>query len=145
MTEQQFSCSLQNHPCSLPGILNHSQEPETHQSIALLCPGPGAEPEERAEWKSLWAQTEERAWEKGADSRHAYKAGVDKPNSLGQQVMGLGGILDISLIKSLSISGPQFSHLEYGHYNSITLESSSENNMRNPCHVFSTMPGHNTC
>lgn len=54
------------------------------------------------------------AWEKGADSQHAYKAGVDKPNRLGQQVMGLGGILDITLIKSLSISGPQFSHLEYG-------------------------------
>ena len=55
---------------------------------------------------------DEGVWEKGVGSQCAYKAGADKPNSLGQQVMGLGGILNITLIKSLSISRPQFSHLE---------------------------------
>ena len=67
---------------------------------------------------------DEGVWEKGVGSQCAYKAGADKPNSLGQQVMGLGGILNITLIKSLSFSRPQFSHLENGYYNSITLGNS---------------------
>ena len=67
---------------------------------------------------------DEGVWEKGVGSQCAYKAGADKPNSLGQQVMGLSGILNITLIKSLSLSRPQFSHLENGYYNSITLGNS---------------------
>lgn len=125
-------------------MLGHSRAPEAHRSLALHCAGPGAEPEVRAEWKGLWAQMEEGG-EKGADSQHAYKAGAGKPCSLGQLVMGWGGILDMTLIKSLSISGPRFPHLESGHYSSLTLESSCEDKMRNPCNARNTMPGQNTC
>ena len=67
---------------------------------------------------------DEGVWEMGAESQCAYKERADKANSLGQQVMDLGGILDTTLVRSLSISQPQFSHLENGYYNSITLGNS---------------------
>lgn len=51
--------------------------------------------------------------------------------------MGWGRSLHRTLIKSLSTSGPRFSHLENGHYRSTAFEHDSEDGVRSPCDAFS--------
>lgn len=59
--------------------------------------------------------------------------------------MGWGRMLHRTLSKSLSTSGPQFSHLENVHYSSRTLDYPSEDEVRNPCDANSMTPGHKYC
>lgn len=56
MKEQLCSSSLKYSSLWLPSVLSAARQPETHQSLAWHCPGPGAEPAVRAVWRGFGAQ-----------------------------------------------------------------------------------------